>query len=423
MDRYTVFKQTGTHADVLAAVGAADVLRHLDPRIVDFEDRFEVQLRRRLLPSDLIAVDPGFSYLLLPKKTAPSVPPERIIQAYAAADNRNAAIPCATMTESRMYSILGRMKASGGPNKVISSFARMKREEWESRIRECFHGSPDFVFSSPLVQLFNPHAAKGYALLKPSGTDRNDKTKDRWAEPFVEWLRFRGYFEGSAGWFASGDVRLFCPIPADVPYAQLAATVAAFRDLRLGGSAVKMDCRAILGLTRLLVEKAETHWRPRRSVRGVWVTHYKDMEQAHTMMAFEQLAILDWFELRTSQQAQLWLQTLEEHDVVLRRLTDSHSDEFALLKQYRRTFQTRWQESLGEFVEFLAGYGAPVQATRPGSLAASAVHPQQCHPEEKRDGGPWLVFRYAPIALFSLKTSRATSTVGNHERVVVLPNV
>jgi hypothetical protein len=33
MDRYTVFKQTGTHADVLAAVGAGDVLRHLEPRI------------------------------------------------------------------------------------------------------------------------------------------------------------------------------------------------------------------------------------------------------------------------------------------------------------------------------------------------------------------------------------------------------
>ena len=52
------------------------------------------------------------------------------------------------------------------------------------------------------------------------------------------------------------------------------------------------------------------------------------------------------------------VQTLEEHEVVLRRLTDSHSDEFALLKQYRRTFQIRWQESVVEFVKFLAGYGA-----------------------------------------------------------------
>jgi hypothetical protein len=354
MDRYTVFKQTGTHADVLAAVGAADVLRHLEPRIVEFEDRFEVQLRTPLHPSDLTAVDPGFSYLLRPKKTAPSLPPERIVQTHPGLDGAGAAV---TTAENRMYSILGLMKAYGGPNRVFSRFAKMRRDKWESRIWECFQGRPDFVFSSPLVQLFNPHAAKGYALLKPRGTNRNDKSKDRWAQPFVEWLRFRGYFEGCAGWFASGDLRLFSPIPADVPYTQFSAAAAAFRDLRLGGTGVKMDCRAVLGLTRLVIEGAETYRAPRQWVRGVCVTQYKDMGQAHTVMAMEQLSLPDWFELRTSQHAKTWLQTLEEHDVVLRRLTDSHSDEFELLKRYRRTFQACRRESIAEFVEFLMGYG------------------------------------------------------------------
>jgi hypothetical protein len=41
-----------------------------------------------------------------------------------------------------------------------------------------------------------------------------------------------------------------------------------------------MDCRAILGLTRLLIERAESFRRPRKLVRGVWVTQYKDMGQA-----------------------------------------------------------------------------------------------------------------------------------------------
>lgn len=86
-----VLKQTGTHAHVLAAIGAADVLRHLEPRIVEFEDRFEVRLPRHLLPS-----------------------------------------------------VLGRMKAFGGPNRVISSFAKIRREKREEK------------------------------------------------EPFTEWLRFRG---------------------------------------------------------------------------------------------------------------------------------------------------------------------------------------------------------------------------------------
>ena len=357
MKCYTVFKQTATHADVLAAIGAADVLRHLEPRIVDLEDRFEVHLRRGLLPSDLDAVDPGFSYLERRQKNAPRLPPERIMRTRPAHRSLDDAIAGVTVAENRMYSILGRMKAYGGPNRVTSRFARMKREAWERRVWECLHGRPDFVFSSPLVQLFNPHAAKGYALLKPSGTNRGDRTKDRWAQPFVEWLRFRGYFEGSAGWFTSGDLRLFCPIPGDISYDKFAATAAAFRQLRLGGSAPKIDCLAVLRLTRLLIENAERYRRPRQWLHGVWVTHYKDMGQAHTLMAMEQLAIPDWFELRTSQQVQLWCLALQEHDTVVRRLTDSHSDEFALIKQYRRTLQTRWEESIAEFVEFLMGYG------------------------------------------------------------------
>src|SRR5262249_42031057 len=109
MNRYAVYKQTGTHADALTAIGAADLLRHVDPRIVDCGDRFEVRLARRLKPSDLGAVDPGFAYLLRPKKDAPSVPPERIVRT---------GVSCVDTNESRMYSILGRMNAYAGPNQL-----------------------------------------------------------------------------------------------------------------------------------------------------------------------------------------------------------------------------------------------------------------------------------------------------------------
>src|SRR6516162_5250851 len=68
MHCYTVFKLTGTHADTMAAIGAAGVLRDLGPRIVELEDRFEIRLSRRLRISDLDGVGPGFSYLERPKK-------------------------------------------------------------------------------------------------------------------------------------------------------------------------------------------------------------------------------------------------------------------------------------------------------------------------------------------------------------------
>jgi len=348
MRGYTVFKRTGTHSDALAAIGAADVLRHLDPRIVEFGDRFEVRLPRPLAPRDLDGVDPGFSYLDGTAKRCPNLPPERVV-------NVSGGSP-----ENRMYSILRRMKAYGGPNKVVVRFARLGREEWTRRVWSSFGGRQEFVFSSPLVQLFNPHSGKGYAMLKPAGTNRGDKTKNRWAEPFSEWLRFRGYFEGAAGWFTSGDLRLYCPIPGDVPYEVFASVAASFRDLNLGGTAIKMDCRAILALTRLLIEHSDGYRRPAQAVRAMWATHYKDMGQAHAFMAMEQLAVPDWFPLRTHENRELWLRTVEEHDRALRRLNDSHSDEFAVLQQYRRTLQTRWEESVAGFAEFLADYGALV---------------------------------------------------------------
>jgi hypothetical protein len=42
-----------------------------------------------------------------------------------------------------MYSILGRMNAFRGPNQVISRFASMKREDWETRVWEGLRGRPD----------------------------------------------------------------------------------------------------------------------------------------------------------------------------------------------------------------------------------------------------------------------------------------
>jgi hypothetical protein len=62
------------------------------------------------------------------------------------------------------------------------------------------------------------------------------------------------------------------------------------------------------------------------------------MGQAHTVMAMDHLALPDWGDPQTGEQVEWWLRTLGEHDTVIRRLTESHSDEFALLKQYRRGF-------------------------------------------------------------------------------------
>src|SRR5215469_2554947 len=292
MNRYVIVKQTGTHADVMAAIGAADLLRHLEPEIQEFDDRFEVRLPRQLAFADIEATDPGFSYLLGRGKSARGIAAERIVQLRNAADET--VEPADRGFDDRMYVILSRMKAFAGPNRVVSQFAGSSPAVWAKRVWECLHGNQSFGAASPLVQLFNPQSAAGYALLKPSSTSRRDRTKNMWAEPFVEWLRFRGYFEGAAGWFTNGDLRLYCPIPRGIAYPQLAAAASSLRGLRLGGSSVKMDCRAVLALTRSLVDNSHAGRRPAQLIRGLYVTHYKDMGQAHTVMATDQLALPDW---------------------------------------------------------------------------------------------------------------------------------
>jgi hypothetical protein len=212
--------------------------------------------------------------------------------------------------------------------------------------------------------LFNPQAARGYSLLKPAGTGRNDRSKNKWSEPFVEWLRYRGFFAGCAGWFLDKDIRVFCPVPGNLPYRLYREVAAEFRELRLAGSTPKVDCRAVLGLTLMLIDRlmridrTDVRVRPRTLVEALCVAHYRNMGQANTLMAIEQFAIPDWFDLRTGDDANRWRRTIYEHDRVLKGLSDNKSDEIALLKKYRNVLQSQPEPALREFVGFLMEYGA-----------------------------------------------------------------
>lgn len=228
------------------------------------------------------------------------------------------------------------------------------------QIFNCLNSEGDFFFEAPLVQLFNPQAAKGYALLKPTGTDRNDKTKDKWAEPFLEWLRYRGFFAGCAGWFLGpkGEhIRVYCPAPGNISLRVFKQVVEEFRSEALAGSAPKIDCVGILRLTRILIQRSDSFAPPSRFISGVWVTHFQSLGQVRAVTAVDRLAVPNWFDLSSPEQAEQWLETLEEHDRILRRLSDEISEELALLKQYRRFLQTEENQALLELGDFFAEYG------------------------------------------------------------------
>ena len=397
MDRFEVVKRTGTHADVLAAVGAADVLQKLNPKLTDAGNSYDVRFR----DASIYDLDDGagFKYLKVDVRTSPEsseedsgegsesaekkkpqktkaappvIPPEWVFdyspqnekykrqQAAKKTQDKDIA---ETMAEDapdpqfRAYRIVKALQGDSGPNKLIEEFLKHTEEQWKKLVWAGFQGESGFPCDAPLVQLFNPQSAKGYALLKPTGTDRNDKTKEKWAEPFVEWLRYRGFFAGCAGWFLGGKgehVRLYCPIPRDISFETYKGVAAAFRAQSLAGSAPKMDCLGTLRLTRILIERSEPIARPARRISGIWVTHYQSLGQAKAVTSIDQLSVPDWFENAT---AEIWLETLNEHDTILRRLDDAISEELMLLKKYRRFLQQQEESALPELVDFLSAYG------------------------------------------------------------------
>lgn len=358
MRKFTVSKRTATHADTLAAVGAADLLSEFDPELVSRGDRFEITLPRTAHPQKLGLTDPGFLYLLKAPKKPPKLTPTMIYELPID-------LPApAQDSERRMYSMIGRLKAEGGLNKLVIQYGRMSAQEWSLKVWDGLNGQEEFCIKPLLVQLFNPHAARGYSLLKPTGTCRNDKSKNAWGEPFLEWLRYRGYFQACAGWFLGKDVRVFTAEPGKIPYRLYRSIMSAFRDLRLGGSAAKVDCRAVLGLVRILIDQMHPYEQPANLIPGLLIAHYQNMGQANTLMAIQQLAIPDWFELHGPSDAELWRQVLDEHDKALKKLSDTNSEHSAVIKQYRRSLQAQKESALEEFCLFLQDYGLLLFKTR-----------------------------------------------------------
>lgn len=399
MNRLNFDKRNGTHADVLVAVGAADLLMHLTPELVDQANRLSVNLSRDAEFADFTDISPGFRYLddagnseegeqasksNRRTKSRPQQIPQSLVFDYRSENEKYKRQQAARKTrdqdiaesrqkdnpdpEFRSYRIARALQADSGLNKFVEEWCRRSPQERQDAVWSGLTGS-NFFFDAPLVQLFNPQAAKGYALLKPAGTDRNDKTKDKWAESFDEWLRYRGFFTACSGWFlgSKGEhIRVYCPIPKHIPFRLYQDVARQFRGEALGGSGTKMDCLGALRLARILIERSEafTFTRPARSISGVWVTHYQSLGQAKAVTAIDRLAMPDWFDLQSREHAELWLETLDEHDKVLRRLSDDISEELGLLKQYRRFLQQQGTDALPEFIRFLAAYGHHVFRVR-----------------------------------------------------------
>ena len=398
---FYVGKSTGTHADPMAAVGLAHLLEPVeDCTILDEGHRFTV--RSQVDPANEIerlGQDPGYAFLRPNEKTAfpTDIPAEKVFDypaLKAAADRYREASKKAKKGASSgqleaieadappsdfyLYQTLNTLQGDDATNKFFRWIRGVEPEEWKRILTEALLAMregrvPAIDLEASLVQLFDPHAAKGYARLKPDSTGRGDKTKDAWGASFLEWLRFRGYFQAACTYGVGPKrehVRVLYPIPRNISLRGLKTIAANVRSEVIFGSSVKIDCLAVLRLAQHLIRHDQQglggrkRRRPADYISGVSITHYQSLGSAKAVTSLEELAIPDWFDNATPDDERLWLETLQEHAERLRVLRDDISDELGLLQSYRRFLEHRGGRAMGKLVEFLESYGIYVLRQR-----------------------------------------------------------
>jgi hypothetical protein len=391
MHNFSIPKITGTHADVFAAVGLADLVAPVVSRctIADDGPAFRVEVAPELTRELCAGLEaaPGYLFLRPNEKTAvPDIvksdyldyPAEKARAARfsaARSDARKQGTELAAdiaadapRPDWRLYQALNALQGDDGTNKLALAIRNTPPREFIETVWGALESlaagqAPGVKWPFAMVQLFNPQAAKGYARLKPDSTSRGDPTKDSWGVPFLEWLRYRGYFRAACPYFIGSkgeNVRLLCPAPKNIAIRVLTSAVDELRKKAAGGSAPKLDALAVLNMAELLIPRSEPYQerlRPAQLVSGITVVNYQSMGQAKAVTGVEQLALPDWFPIRTQADSDRWLEILSEHRAVIRSLRDDRSDEIGLLLLYRRYLEKRGKKALLTLACFIQDYG------------------------------------------------------------------
>jgi hypothetical protein len=403
-------KQTGTHADVLSAVGLADLLASAAGgarvRLLEDGSRFRVKVGGAIDLLEDLALSPGYPYLRTKTEPIPEGVQQAEVVSYLDERRRvdlynqtrkairekktNESDPEVTQIlqlnqprpDWRLLQILNVLQGFNNTNRIYAMFAAADLVTLRPQLVEALDrlkaGKPSGInWGVSAVQLFNPNAAKGYGALKPKGTDRNDRTKEQWTDSLVEWLRYRGYFACACPYFmgSKGEhIRVMCPVPADISLSGLREVATELRSVQIFGNAPRLDALTVLHLARILIERSEfgdqpspdgssfgislRDGTPARVISAIAITNYQSLGQARAVSELSRLALPDWFVIQSHEDADTWLEILAEHRRVVGSLRTDHSDEIGLLISYRRFLEQRGQSAADALLDFMGAYGA-----------------------------------------------------------------
>jgi hypothetical protein len=274
----------------------------------------------------------------------------------------------------------GKLKAIDTWNRVALAISDMSCEEFKRilavALRNMAAGLPAGVkLPASSSGLICPPQIKGFNELKPAGTARASVP----VEPFVEWLRYRGYWRCAHAVSMGESARVYVPVPGRIPIDALSNVVGRLEKQARRSSGPKSDILTALAIARILIEGSEEYHQPGTAAIGklrllqgespadivssLCVTEYvKTSRQAYGVRSISVLAIPGWFAIRSSRDADDWLTILDEHQKAIGSLADNRSEEIQLLLLYREFLQARGQSALQGLLMFLGSYACFVMS-------------------------------------------------------------
>jgi hypothetical protein len=329
---FVITRTTGTHGDVFAAVGLADLLAGAsDSPVRIHEAAMGFEISAALVNG--ILQNPGYPFLKANEKVEVPLEVTDFVdyKAEKAKSDRRKKLAQGKSRKSlgpeieemlkldaprpdwRLLQVLNTLQGDETSNRVYVQIVRMKPAEFSHVISAALESIASFEPSgldwpANSVQLFSPNSAKGYSRLKPDSIGRNDKTKEDWTDPFIEWMRYRGYFAVACPFFdgpKAENVRLLCPVPANISVNSLKEVCGQLRQAGIFGGPPKLDSLATLKLAEILIQRSEEYRNrdiiplpglsllgqsPADIVSGISVTQYQSLGSAKAVSSMAVLA-------------------------------------------------------------------------------------------------------------------------------------
>lgn len=196
-------------------------------------------------------------------------------------------------------------------------------------------------------QLFNPSQGKGTNAVKAVWASPNN-LKSFW---LLEWLKLAGIraagFTRLIGGSKKKDRKTYVLSPMRLGWMDHQIIMGEFRRRMVGSAgAIQLDVLAALRYTQCLIDHYEAarsqdlvaEFLGRRAsdlVQGMQMAFYKDLGSAIATMNIASINLPGWVRPQNAEDFQTFKAALAEHELIVRLLDESRSDQYDLLKFYR----------------------------------------------------------------------------------------